>query len=649
MSLALIPALIAFLEIRHLGLASEEQAARLAKTYAYELTSSIADQFYERYGDAQTFALNPILQTGNSAAIGDYFNKVSALYGIYDLILFVGMDGRLKAVNTQGPDGKSIPTQGLINRNFKDSEWFKATVEGRLTEDAKKGLTGTFVEEPGFCPLASEVYGQKMYGNSFSTLVKDSKGNPIGVLSNHAGFRWVEDQLKGLYERMHAAKLHESELSMLSKDGAMLIDYRPFVNGGKLDVVHDPEVLNKYRPKDLKYEPALRLARGEAGLLTIPNPRTKVIQLVGFAPIQDHKFVDSLGWSVLVKVTRDEAIEEVSAVERSTLVVMAVVTVVAGLLSVFFSAWMTRVMVSVVERLTSSSTRVSQAADTIASTSQQLESTAGVQAAAIQETSASAEQLSANTQKNSENAALCRQTSEEARKSADDGQKAVQNMLHAIEEMSRSNQEIMTQVEAGNREISDIIKVINEISAKTAVINDIVFQTKLLSFNASVEAARAGEHGKGFAVVAEEVGNLAVMSGNAAKEISTMLDQSTRKVQSIVEATRTQVQSLMEVGKSKVDTGIETAKVCDSKLSEILQSVRRLDEMVVQIALSSNEQATGVGEISRAMTETDKVTQQNAQVSRQAATSAVQLREDSQTLANATEELSHLVWGRKAS
>lgn len=99
-------------------------------------------------------------------------------------------------------------------------------------------------------------------------------------------------------------------------------------------------------------------------------------------------------------------------------------------------------------------------------------------------------------------------------------------MIHSITEISESNDRIMSQVADGNRKISEIVQVISEIGNKTKVINDIVFQTKLLSFNASVEAARAGEHGKGFAVVAEEVGNLAQMSGNAAKEISDMLNGS---------------------------------------------------------------------------------------------------------------------------
>jgi methyl-accepting chemotaxis protein len=89
-----------------------------------------------------------------------------------------------------------------------------------------------------------------------------------------------------------------------------------------------------------------------------------------------------------------------------------------------------------------------------------------------------------------------------------------------------------------NENMADIVKSIAEIKTKTNVINDIVFQTKLLSFNASVEAARAGEHGKGFAVVAEEVGALAAMSGNASKEIAQLLDGSLSRVTVLADETK---------------------------------------------------------------------------------------------------------------
>lgn len=95
-----------------------------------------------------------------------------------------------------------------------------------------------------------------------------------------------------------------------------------------------------------------------------------------------------------------------------------------------------------------------------------------------------------------------------------------------MREIDSSNKELVKEIERNNTELTKITNMISEINEKTQVINDIVFQTKLLSFNASVEVVRAGEHGKGFAVVAEEVGNLASMSGKASLDISEMLETS---------------------------------------------------------------------------------------------------------------------------
>ena len=120
----------------------------------------------------------------------------------------------------------------------------------------------------------------------------------------------------------------------------------------------------------------------------------------------------------------------------------------------------------------------------------------------------------------------------------------------------------MGQVETGNLKIAEIIKMIEEISQKTRVINDIVFQTKLLTFNASVEAAREGEHGKGFALIAEEIGNLAQMSGNAATEISALLETSVQKVDQIISESKSSVGQSVQEGKQKVMFGTDIARRC---------------------------------------------------------------------------------------
>lgn len=146
--------------------------------------------------------------------------------------------------------------------------------------------------------------------------------------------------------------------------------------------------------------------------------------------------------------------------------------------------------------------------------------------------------------------------------------------------------------------------MILEIAEKTKVINEIVFQTKLLSFNASVEAARAGEQGKGFAVVAEEVGNLATMSGNAAQDISNMLGESTAKVQEIVRQTKEEMSRLTTQSKNDVENGIKVARDCDVVLNEIVKNVNHVDQLVREITEASknlSQQALSLNSISQTL------------------------------------------------
>jgi methyl-accepting chemotaxis protein len=197
----------------------------------------------------------------------------------------------------------------------------------------------------------------------------------------------------------------------------------------------------------------------------------------------------------------------------------------------------------------------------------------------------------------------------------------------------------MEQVNKSNESMAGIVKVIEEIGSKTKVINDIVFQTKLLSFNASVEAARAGEHGKGFAVVAEEVGNLAQMSGNAAKEISSLLEESVQKVNTIVHETKSSVEKLIADGKETVESGTQVARQCGEVLEEIVQNVSGVTSMAGEIATASQEQARGVGEITKAMGQLDQMTQQNAATSEECASAAEELSAQSEALKKAVQLL----------
>ena len=322
---------------------------------------------------------------------------------------------------------------------------------------------------------------------------------------------------------------------------------------------------------------------------------------------------------------------------------------IAGLtLGLLFARSLTKSIGQVAEQLGKGAHEVASASSDISIASQSLSAAANEQAAALQETVSAIDEVSAMVSKNADNADRSQSSAQASRDAAVRGKTAVDDMIRSIDAISESNGEIMRQIENSNREISDIVKVIAEIGSKTKVINDIVFQTKLLSFNASVEAARAGEHGKGFAVVAEEVGNLAQMSGNAAKEISQMLEGSIQKVEMIVENTKTRVERLVFTGREKVTAGTLIARRCGEVLDEIVENASEVTQMVNEIATASKEQAQGVHEITKAMAQMDQVTQQNSAASQQTASASSQLSSQADALRSVVGVLRASVDGQAA-
>jgi hemerythrin-like metal-binding protein len=314
-------------------------------------------------------------------------------------------------------------------------------------------------------------------------------------------------------------------------------------------------------------------------------------------------------------------------------------------IGLFISATTAKELKSIVIDLMGNANEVSGTVSDLTSSSEALSSAASDQASAIQETAASIEEIRAMVKRNAESATESSRVSAQSKEEASLGKQSVNEMIVAMRDINSSNQIIQDEVQNGNRKIVDIVKIIQEIESKTKVINEIVFQTKLLSFNASVEAARAGEHGKGFAVVAEEVGNLANMSGNAAQEITTLLTQSAAKVNEIVQETTARVASLMKEARTKVERGSQVAEGCGVVLEKIVSNADHLSQMVESISSASHEQSTGVDEIARAIQQLDAATQTNAAETQNTAASAAHLGEQVKSLNGSGYRLQVLIAG----
>ncbi len=316
-----------------------------------------------------------------------------------------------------------------------------------------------------------------------------------------------------------------------------------------------------------------------------------------------------------------------------------------AVLMILFGLQGLRLVAELADKISSSSSSAGDACDNILSTSKNLEASVVKQSVAINQTAASVEQVNAMVSKNSESAQLSRDYASQSRELADQGQRNVNDMIRSIDDIDESNKSLLSAVEESNRNISDIVKVINKIAEKTKVINDIVFQTKLLSFNASVEAARAAESGKGFSVVAEEIGTLATMSGNASVEIQALVSDSVKQVNQSVESTKSKMTKLIETSSDKVNTGSAVARQCGESLRNIVISIEKVSTIASEIAQATAEQSRGVAEITNAMNQINAVTSENSSNATMLKEYSEKMQVDSQSLQGVVVELSSFTKG----
>jgi len=244
---------------------------------------------------------------------------------------------------------------------------------------------------------------------------------------------------------------------------------------------------------------------------------------------------------------------------------------------------------NVVRSMSQAAGEVRTGADEISRGNLDLSQRTEEQASSLEETAASMEEMTAMVKSNADNAGQANQLASAAREQAERGRVVVGTAVVA-----------MNEINVASKKIADII----------GVIDDIAFQTNLLALNAAVEAARAGEQGRGFAVVASEVRSLASRSAAAAREIKSLIQDSVAKVSD---------------GTRLVD---ESGKV----LGEIVIGVKKVSDMMAQIAASSREQASGIDQVNKAVTSIDTVTQQNAALVEQASAAAQTLTDQSATL-----------------
>lgn len=327
-----------------------------------------------------------------------------------------------------------------------------------------------------------------------------------------------------------------------------------------------------------------------------------------------------------MKAAQEALTSKIAQAER-LMMTLSLLALGGGLAVFGFGLWLAislaRSLGSVSQRLSLGSHSVASASEQLNAAGHSLASNSQEQAASLEETSASLEEISAMVDSNATN-------SEEASNQA----KLVSQLAnHTAEGLSRL-QASMDDILASNREIESLVKKIDEIGEKTNLIDEIVFQTRLLSFNASVEAERAGEHGRGFAVVAQEVGNLAQMSGRSATEIKAIVKQAILDGRKVADLNREKVQEGAGVLREAL-TGFEKSKSAIDSIAETSATITR----------ASREQSSGVKQISTAIEALNQATQQNAATSEEASASSSTLATEALNLKACVNDLVRLIEG----
>ncbi|PWK81082.1 methyl-accepting chemotaxis protein [Fulvimonas soli] len=247
-------------------------------------------------------------------------------------------------------------------------------------------------------------------------------------------------------------------------------------------------------------------------------------------------------------------------------------------------------LVEVVGEVQRGSQVVSAAAQQISRGNDDLSQRTQEQASSLEETAAAMEEMTATVRQSADNAGHANRLARGAREQAERGSAVAERASGA-----------MRAIESASNQIIDIVQLIDEIA----------FQTNLLSLNAAVEAARAGEQGRGFAVVAAEVRSLAQRSAGAAKEIKALIGDSVRKVQA----------------------GAALVEESRQALAGIVESVRKVADIGAEIAAASQEQSAGIDQVNRAVMQMDEATQQNAALVEEAAAAARAMQEQADALA----------------
>lgn len=412
---------------------------------------------------------------------------------------------------------------------------------------------------------------------------------PIQIDGKVVGVAGVDLPLKELQKKAEGIKPFEtSEAYLVTSNGN-------FVSHPDEKMITQPAV---FPFEAEKFKTAIQ--NGTELVLTGVDPADSMEYLYVVAPM-NIGFTEQ-PWALVIRTPTKTVLAEANAMVWTQIVIAFIGIVVLLSAVVFIARYISKSVSELSQKLQHSGDLVSAAIHQLSIAGQSLSESSSSSAASLEETVAALEEMTSMVKMNSDNAKQAAALSAQSSDTAVHGEREMEELLSSMNEIS-----------ASSKKIEEIINVID----------DIAFQTNLLALNASVEAARAGEHGKGFAVVAEAVRSLAQRSASAAKDITGLIKESVDKI---------------ERGTNKADKSGEMLK-------NIVQAVKKVSDLNNEISMASEEQSTGIQQISKAMNQLDQSVQSNAASSEEIAGTAQEINAQAGIMKNVVDELNMVVYG----